>query len=313
MHITDYGRIFIPQEWGIDYCKSPHAVVYDDYIRIYYSYCVPDGAKLKSRVGYVDYDKEFNSILNVSNEVMADGNLGCFDEHGIFPFSPFWDNGKLMALTGGWSRRKSVSVDTGIGLAYSDDAGKTFNRYGNGPILSSSLNEPFLVIDGYMVKHNDKYIMFYIYGTDWKEDLEKKQPERTYKIGYATSDNMLDWNKAGAQIIPDKLTDESQALPCVVYWKNRWYMFFCYRESRDFRDNNIQNNYRLGCAISDDLVTWKRKDESIKIITNEWNSTMQCYPNAFLLNGDLYLLYNGDKFGKYGFGLLRIEGEIDEE
>ena len=49
---------------------------------------------------------------------------------------------KIYAYLSGWSRRVSVSVETGIGLAMSYDDGKTFKRLGNGPVLTSSLSEP---------------------------------------------------------------------------------------------------------------------------------------------------------------------------
>ena len=52
--IEDYGRIFIPQDYELEYAKSPQAVVFDDFVRIYFCYCVPDGVKLISRVGFAD-------------------------------------------------------------------------------------------------------------------------------------------------------------------------------------------------------------------------------------------------------------------
>ena len=34
---------------------------------------------------------------------------------------------------------------------------------------------------------------------------------------------------------------------------------------------------------------------------------MLCYPHAFELRGKVYLLYNGNEFGRYGFGLAVLE------
>ena len=40
------------------------------------------------------------------------------------------------------------------------------------------------------------------------------------------------------QIVADRLgADESQALPTVLEIDGRWHMFFCYRQSTDFRTN----------------------------------------------------------------------------
>ncbi len=303
----DYGRIFIPQDYGINYSKSPQAIVYRDFVRFYFSYCVPDNGKLKSRIGYVDYTKDFTNIVRYSLEVISDGKLGTFDEHGIFPFSPFRVDDRICALTSGWSRRMAVSVETGIGLAVSTDGGETFDRYGDGPVLTSSLEEPFLVVDGFVVKkENSKYRMFYIFGTDWINYANSKQPERTYKIGYADSNNLLDWERHGRQILEDKFPYESQALPTVLNRNGIWHMFFCYRHSVNFRDNS-ENSYRIGYASSKDGDNWIRKDEQIKIPEADWCSEMQCYPCVFECDGQIYLAYNGNRFGYNGFGLLEID------
>lgn len=138
-----YGMIFNPQQYGMEYAKSPQAVVFDKFVRVYFSACKKDGQKLISYVCFADFTKDFSHVLRTRKQIISDGNTGCFDEHGIFPFSPFCDNGKIMAYTSGWSRRVSVSVDTAIGLAVSEDGGESFQRLGEGPVLTSSLMEPF--------------------------------------------------------------------------------------------------------------------------------------------------------------------------
>jgi hypothetical protein len=38
----------------------------------------------------------------------------------------------------------------------------------------------------------------------------------------------------------------------------------------------------------------------------DWDADMQCYPHAFECDGSVYLLYNGNEFGRYGFGLAKL-------
>ncbi|SCY04472.1 hypothetical protein SAMN02910292_00694 [Lachnospiraceae bacterium XBB2008] len=299
-------RIFIPQQYGIDYCKSPQAIVFEDFVRIYFSYCVSDGVKLISKVAFIDFDKHFNAISDVHKDILGKSKLGTFDEHGIFPFSPFRDGNRICAVTTGWSRRKSVSTDTGIGLAISADDGATFKRMGDGPILSSSLYEPFLVCDGFVVQSEDNYIMYYIFGTDWAAYEGASQPERTYRIGVASSKNLLDWDRYGEQIIPYTFEGEAQALPSVIYKNGKWHMFFCYRNTVGFR-MEAGKGYRIGYAYSEDMYHWTRDDGKISIPISDWCSEMQCYPNVFDLDGEAYLLYNGNHFGKDGFGIMKLE------
>jgi hypothetical protein len=85
-------------------------------------------------------------------------------------------------------------------------------------------------------------------------------------------------------------------------------MFFCYRQSFDFR-SNPDRGYRVGHAWSDDLVTWTRDDDDPQLETepDAWDGEMQCYPHVFECDGSVYLLYNGNQFGRHGFGLARLE------
>jgi len=102
--------------------------------------------------------------------------------------------------------------------------------------------------------------------------------------------------------------EESQALPTVIEIDNRYHMFFCFRYSFKFRRNR-DRGYRIGHAWSDDLVNWVREDEDpfLDFTPGDWDSDMLCYPHVFEHNGEVHLLYNGNEFGRYGFGLAVLE------
>lgn len=302
------GRIFVPQDNNLNYAKSPQAMVFDDYVRVYFCPCKQDGQRVKCYVAYADFTKDFKTMINFSKDVISDGTLGCYDEHGIFPFSPVKYNDSIYAYISGCSRRKSVSVDTGIGLAISiDKYGNKFERLGNGPVVTSSLFEPFMVLDGFVKEYNGYLHMWYIYGTEWNVFRENEEPDRTYKIGHAKSSDGINWVKDGIQIIPDKFEYESQALPTVIYANNKYHMFFSYRHSYDFRTNS-KRSYRIGYAYSKDLISWTRNDELVGIDVSDegWDSEMMCYPNVFEMDKSIYLLYNGNEFGKHGFGIAKL-------
>jgi len=311
-----HGKIFDPTHyefaWGRgQFAQSPQVLVFEDFVRIYFSTRQVDhNGKFLSHIAFVDMQKNLKTVIGVSTKpVIALGELGCFDEHGIFPMSVFCHGGTTYGYTCGWSRRVAVSVETGIGLAISHDQGLTFERLFTGPVLSASLHEPFLVGDGFVRFFNEKFHMWYIFGTGWKSFQTGLPPDRTYKIGHAISDDGVNWVKDDAvQIIPNVLgEDESQALPCVIQHSGRYYMFFCYRHSFDFRQTKGRG-YRIGCAWSEDLVHWVRNDDDVFPGGDaaHWDSDMQCYPHVFLLDGKIYMLYNGNEFGKYGFGLAEL-------
>jgi hypothetical protein len=311
------GKIFDPTEHRLmDGCKafaqSPQTLVFDDFTRIYFStrQIDPTNGKYLSHIAFVDMDKQFGRVLRVSQKPVIDlGVAGAFDEHGIFPINVVRWRGRVHAFTCGWTRRVSVSVDTSIGAAVSYDGGETFLRLGTGPVLSASLNEPFLVGDGFVMPEGDWLHMWYIYGTQWKRYAPDAQPDRTYKIGHAFSRDGLHWTKEGRQLIPDALSpDESQALPTVIFANGRYHMYFCFRQSFDFR-KNPGRGYRLGYAYSVDGRHWVRDDQAggMELSAEGWDSEMQCYPHIFSQDGEIYLLYNGNEFGRLGFGLARLE------
>ena len=294
------------------YAQSPQALAFPDFVRVYFSSRErePDGMYV-SHVAWADFDPDFSQVLRTAREpVLSRGGLGCFDEHGVFPISPLRHAGRLIGYTTGWSRRASVSVDTGIGLVESLDGGATFIRHHAGPVLSSSLHEPNLVGDGFVRVHEGVFHMWYIFGTGWKKYDVNSPPDRTYKIGHATSPDGIFWKKdEGRQIISDTLgPQESQALPTVLKIGRRWHMYFCYRQSFDFRENSSRG-YRLGYAWSDDMVRWVRDDENagIHLADQGWDSEMMCYPHLFQNAGRIWLLYNGNAFGKNGFGVAVLE------
>lgn len=311
------GKIFDPTRHELpngctQFAQAPQALVFDDFVRIYFSTRAVDAGngKYLSHIAFVELRKNLRDVIRVSDKtVIPLGGLGCFDEHGIFPMSVLRHGDAVYGYTCGWSRRVSVSVDTAIGLAVSRDGGLTFERTGDGPVLAASLHEPFLVGDGFVKVIGGVFHMWYIFGVSWRAFSPGAPPDRTYKIGHAVSGDGVNWTREeGRRIIADRLgPDESQALPTVVRVDDRFHLFFCYRQSFDFRSNR-DRAYRIGHAWSDDLATWTRDDDDplLDVTPGGWDSDMVCYPHAFECDGRVYLLYNGNEFGRYGFGLAEL-------
>jgi hypothetical protein len=314
------GKIFDPTQHSlpancVEFAQSPQALVLPDRVRVYFSTRARDSvSKYLSHVAFVDFDKSMEKVLGVSDrEVIALGGLGCFDEHGIFPVNVVRDGNRVLAYTTGWNRKVSVSADASIGLAVSHDNGATFEKFGAGPVMTASLKEPFLVADAFVLRDAGRFHMWYIYGTKWKKFEAAAAPDRVYKIAYAYSDDGVNWDRDGRQIITDRLNeDECQALPTVIRWGGMYHMYFCYRQAFGFR-TDPSAGYRLGYAYSSDMLNWRRDDSLGGIdvsASGEWDSEMQCYPHIFESEGRVYLLYNGNQFGRFGFGAARLREDI---
>ncbi len=310
------GLLFQPQQYALpngcaDFAQSPQALVFEDFVRIYFSTRSRDaGGQYVSHIAFADVDKTVSRVLRTSTAtVIPQGGLGAFDEHGIFPINVVRHDNLIHAFTCGWSRRISVPVETAIGMAVSHDDGLTFERVGPGPVMGPTPNEPFLVGDPFVLVRDGVWHMWYIFGINWVESPSDPGPARVYKIAYARSKDGVSWQRDAQAIVADALgPDECQALPTVIEVDGRWHMYFCYRQATDFRSNKARG-YRLGYAYSSDLHCWTRDDAraGIDVSAEGWDADMLCYPHVFWSDGRAYLLYNGNAFGRDGFGVAVLE------
>lgn len=313
------GRIFVPQEvenrsWLKSFAQAPAVLKFDDFIRVYFS-CRPnpdENGQYVSYSAYVDFNrKNLFEIINIAKEpIFKLGARGTFDEFGTYPTSVIRKGNEVMAYYAGWTRCESVPFNVAIGVGISKNNGETFEKIGNGgPILSYSVNEPFVLSGPKIRQYNDMYYLFYIAGSKWIPNNGK--PEPVYKIRMAHSKDGLNWIKADKDLIESKLgEDEAQASPDVFFHNGKYHMFFCYRYGLDFRGK--EKGYRIGYASSDDLINWKRDDSKAGIDVSEegWDSEMISYPHVFELDGKIYMMYLGNQVGKEGFGLAELEGEL---
>jgi len=312
------GKIFDPRDYKLisglnEFAQSPQALVFEDFVRVYFSTRSRDvgSSNFVSHIAFADFDKSFSTVKRVSDHtVLALGGVGSFDEHGVFPMNVLRHDGKILGYTSGVNRRTAVPVDTAIGAVVSKDQGETFQRQRVGPVLSASLHEPFLVADPFVQVFDGVFHMWYIFGLGWKRFSDQAAPDRIYKIAHATSKDGIHWAKNdGVQVVASTLgAEECQALPTVIKIGTRYHMYFCYRYADNFR-TDPRRGYRIGHAVSDDLLRWERDDESVGIDKSPsgWDSQMMCYPHVFQVESRILMLYNGNEFGRHGFGLAELE------
>ena len=294
-----------------EFSQAPAVLIFDQFVRVYFS-CRPpadENGQYVSYSGYVDLDRfDLFKILDVSNHpILHLGGLGEFDEFGTYPVSVARSGSEVRAYYGGWTRCESVPFNVAIGFATSHDEGKTFTKYGNGPVLSYTPDEPF-VLSGPKIRYfNNTWCLFYIAGKKWK--LVDGKAEPVYKIRMATSQDGIHWTKIGKDLVESRIEeDEAQASPDVCFYNGKYHMFFCYRYSSHYRGKEY--GYRIGYASSEDLIRWVRDDSKAGIGVSEegWDSEMISYPHVFELDGNMYMAYLGNQVGKHGFGLARLEG-----
>ena len=311
------GKVFDPKDlsplgWMHEYAQSPSVIVEDEYLRIYFcSRTAPSKeGKYKSYISFIDIDRNnLLKILRISDHPVLDlGEYGSFDEFGTYPVSVIRDGEEIRAYYAGWTRCESVPFNAAIGLAVSRNGGESFERLGEGPVLSYSFDEPFLIGSPRIRKFNGTWQLWYVSGKEWL--VIDGKPEPLYKIRMALSENGIDWVKCGNDLIIDKMgMHECQACPDVTYRNNRYHMFFSYRDIRNYR--SAEGGYRIGYASSSDMINWRRDDDMVYIELSDqgWDSEMINYPHIFNLNNKTYMLYQGNCMGRDGFGLAVLESE----
>lgn len=310
------GKIFDPRDlkndsWMKEFAQSPSVLIHETHLRVYF--CsrpapTPDGQYL-SFLSYIDMDrKNLLRVLNICREpVLTLGSLGTFDEFGTNPASVIRDQDEVRVYYGGWTRCESVPFNAAIGIAISHDNGDSFTRLGDGPVLSYSPDEPFLLGSPRVRKYGGQWYLWYVAGKEWLR-TDGSKPEPVYKIRMASSEDGINWVKLGKDLIESKLgTHECQACPDVTFRDGKYHMFFSYRHSHDYKTK--EGGYRIGYASSVDMVSWNRRDElaGMSVSDSGWDSEMACYPHVFMLDGETYMLYQGNEMGRSGIGLARLE------
>lgn len=315
------GKIFDPTQvhgrpWLREFAQAPATLVFDTFVRVYFS-CRPGpdaGGQYVSYSAFVDLDRQnLTRILRVADHpILPLGALGTFDEFGVYPVSVIRDADRLLAYYGGWTRCQSIPFTVAIGVAQSTDQGESFTRLGPGPLLGSSTTDPYVLSGPKVRRFNGEWYLWYVAGTRWIAQPDRA--EAVYKIRVARSPDGLHWHRMGTDIVPFKLeADECQASPDVFHYAGKYHMFFCYKYSLDFRNN--ERGYRIGYAHSPDLLTWTRHDELAGLDPSPlgWDDQSVAYPHVFELDGEVYMLYLGNHVGRYGFGLARLTAYREEQ
>jgi hypothetical protein len=307
-HIFDpTGR----SDWMDSYAQNPNAIVMEDRLRIYFT-CRPkpdEKGAFVSYIGYADFEKNdpFQLIEIAQEPVMPLGSVGDFDEFGTMPGSILFieEKNEFWLYYVGWARMASVPYKWSNGIAISKDGGKTFQKPFKGPILPATFFDPYLQACPRVYRlGNNEWVMFYQSGTEWNKVNNKY--ESVYITRRAKSKDGIHWNTFEDQVIPSKVEKECQTSAAFFYHNNMYHMYFSYRYGIGFRTK--ERGYRIGYMFSVDGINWNRNDElgGLKVSKTGWDSEMICYPNVFHLNDNIYILYCGNYFGKYGFGISKL-------
>jgi len=305
------GLVFAPDrryDWMASHAAVPIADdAGDGVLRIYFGARDTAG---RSQTSYIEVDAARpERVLYVHDRpLLALGKPGTFDDSGIMPSWIVNDGPRKYLYYIGWNREETVAYRLAIGLAVSEDGGRTFQKVSEGPVCDRSFDEPFFVASPCVLREGHVWRMWYVSCTGWETICGR--PEPRYHIKHAESSDGLSWRQTHRPCLDYDARTGAIARPCVYREGAGYRMLYSYRGIEGYRDDPAQS-YRLGYAESDDGLIWTRRDDRVGIERSEtgWDSEMIEYCFIHRRERVDYLFYNGNGFGRTGFGYaVRHEG-----
>lgn len=294
------GLIFTPNNhypWMVSYASNPVAeIVEEGQLRVYFS-C--RDAENRSSIGLVEFDIDRpTETLNLfGNPLLSPGERGLFDDSGASIGCLVSVSNTTYLYYTGWCLGVTVPWRNSIGLAVRNQSSLAFEKYSNAPIVDRSDVDPFSISYPWVIRDELIWKMWYGSNLSWGPT----HPDMRHVIKYAESSNGIDWNRRGEISIPLQRSEEwGVSKPCVLKSESGYQMWYSSR---------LGKTYRIGYAESEDGILWERKDDRVGIDVSDsgWDSEMIEYPCVFDHAGERYMLYNGNSFGKMGFGLAILE------
>jgi hypothetical protein len=290
------GLLYVPE--GVHPKLATHAAnplpvwLQGDVYRVFYSGRDEDN---RSSVGFVDVDVLRGSVEYVHDRpVFVHGEPDTFYSHGVSIGNCYEAGGKRYILFMGWRCPP--------GGHWFGEVGRL--RLENDWSLHLEDDAPFMGLDAidrvslsYPWVHKEEegyWRMWYGSTTTW----DAGNDEMVHVIQGATSRDGYHWHKTGLAVPFELGVAQAFSRPTVVKDETGYHMWFSYRPG-----NNT--TYRIGYAKSSDGNDWRLclDETGIEVSESGWDSEMIEYPFVFTHCGRRLMLYNGNQYGKSGFGL----------
>jgi predicted GH43/DUF377 family glycosyl hydrolase len=281
--------------WARHSALQPTPIVLDDgNIRVYAGLRDDDG---RGTIGFVELDgRDPSRVLRVSERpALAASDAGAFAVDGVIPAFAVPVDGQLRLYYTGFVQRRDVRFQAFTGLAVSDDGGETFSAVSDEPVLAPS-EEGRLFRCVHSMRHEDgRWRVWYCVGDEFRAGRSKTLP--VYDIRYLESLDGTSFPERGKVCIPIQGEEHRLGRPWVVHSDAGYEMYF------GVSTESVP--YRFAYATSPDGSRWTRDDAGALGLERSragWDSEMVAYPAVVATADRTYLFYNGNAYGRDGFG-----------
>lgn len=277
--------------------NSLPVLIEGDIYRVFFS---GRDANNRSSVGAVDIDITNRKVIQEYNHPFFEhGPEGSFYANGVSIGNCYEVNGMQYMLFMGWQSPKGSHWRGDIGrLIVKSDL--TLELASEMPFMGPDATDPISLSYPWVVKNAmGGYSMWYGSTRSW----DAGNGEMLSVINYAASADGHIWNREGLAVPYELGRAQAFSRPTVVgNTKTGYEMWFSYRSGSG-------EKYRIGYALSKDGRRWELalEEAGIDVSLNGWDSEMIEYPFIFDHKGQRYMLYNGNGYGKTGFGLAVLD------
>jgi len=268
-----------------------------DIYRIFY--CGRD-TENRSSVGAVDVDVlQRRIIADHPFPFFENGSEESFFSDGVSIGNCYEAKGVRYVLFMGWQNHTGKHWRGEIGrLVITPELNLMLDS--SEPLLGTDSDDPFSLSYPWVRQREDgSFDMWYGSTQTW----DAGNGEMLHVIKHATSCDGERWNKTGLAVSYELGVTQAFSRPTVARGLNGGLeMWFSYRGSKETK-------YSIGYATSPNGEDWSLDLDGAGIATSSkgWDSEMIEYPFVFDHKNERYMLYNGNGFGKSGFGMARLK------
>lgn len=267
-----------------------------DVFRVYFS---GRDAQNRSSIGAVDVDIVTREVQQeIDTPLLEHGRKGTFSADGISIGNLYETNEGRRILYMGWQNPEDEHWRGDIGSINVHDDMSLSNTSVH-PVMSVDAKDPISLSYPWVERYAlGDYRMWYGSTVSW----DAGNGEMLHVIKQASSQDGVVWRKEGIAVPYELGVAQAFSRPTVrIGSDGRHHMWYSYR-------SGTGTKYRIGYAHSDDGNTWERDHDraGISVSSSGWDADMLAYPFVFSHKRDTYMLYNGNDYGRSGFGLARL-------
>ena len=297
------GQLYEPKSLSEklqSHAANPIAVhLQNDIFRIYFS---GRNSQNRSSVGFVDIDILKHIVHRVQPEpIFSYGNDDSFFSHGVSIGCIQEIKEQTLIFFMGWQCASDQHWRGDIGVLVLDNK-ETLSLLSSKPYLPTDDIDPISFSYPWITKKpNGELIMYYGSTRTWNSP----NGEMVHVINKAFSRDGIYWEKHGLAVPYFEGVAQAFSRPTVLIDKyGKYHMWFSYR-------SGTGTPYRIGYASSSDGISWQLElhKSGIEVSPSGWDSEMIEYPFVFTHKSNVYMLYNGNGYGKTGFGLCLLRSD----